>query len=236
MNYSFDAYRELEDGEVLMAMGYDIIVRRRTVGPLQLSTGALVACDLIEHPETESFDLQISPGQYPVRLIIAELRDEIVIAYASVELSPQPATRWRVATVHGEDLSRFSQEPHGFAIHSDIACFMDEQVAGQLIQYNTIVPDDEHELWRDMRAQFKKMRKRHRGKTLAAWAELRHPSLGQGNIIAMSSGYGQGLYTTYAGYDRDDNLTRLVTDFGVLKLRFPTFASTTSAQSDFVPT
>lgn len=239
-NYRLEAYRELEDGEVLSAMGYDIIVHRRSMGALSLPSGSLVACDLLEHPETEPFELQIQPGHYPVRVLIAELRDEIAVAYTSVELAEQPATRWEVAMVHGEAVEEGrAHERRGFAVHSNIAGFMDEETAALLIQYNTLVPDDEHELWRDLRAQFKKIRKRHKGKTAAAWAELKHLSIGQGNIMAVSSGLGPGLYTTWAGYDDQGQLTRLVTDFDVLKLRFKSFrppAAAAVGASGFVPT
>ena len=232
MNYRLPAYRELDDGELLEGMGYDIVIRRRTVGQLQARCGELVACDLLDHPDTEPFALTLPVGSHPVRLIMAELRDETVIAYASLELGAAPATRWRVAAVHGEQ-----EQGSGFSVSSGVACFMDAQAAAQLIQYTTLVPADEHELWRALRAQFKKVRKRHRGHTAAAWAELVHEALGPSNIIAFSSGHGPGLYTTWLGEDDQGQLTRVVIDFHVLKLRFTTLSRPSPApHGQFVPT
>ena len=40
-------------------------------------------------------------------------------------------------------------------------------------------------------------------------------ALGDGNLIAFSSGYGDGLYATYAGFDADGEVSAVVTDFGI---------------------
>jgi hypothetical protein len=39
---------------------------------------------------------------------------------------------------------------------------------------------------------------------------------GEGNLIAFSSGYGDGAYATYAGYNANGELCAVVTDFGVV--------------------
>jgi hypothetical protein len=41
-------------------------------------------------------------------------------------------------------------------------------------------------------------------------------SFGGANLIAFSSGYGDGMYATYAGFDADGQVSVAVTDFNVI--------------------
>lgn len=41
---------------------------------------------------------------------------------------------------------------------------------------------------------------------------------GQQNLVAFSSGYGDGVYASYAGFDSDGEVSIVVTDFGVAEL------------------
>jgi hypothetical protein len=41
---------------------------------------------------------------------------------------------------------------------------------------------------------------------------------GDGNLIAFSSGYGDGVYANYAGFDAEGEVTIILTDFSVVPL------------------
>ena len=60
----------LGDGATITALGYEIVLRRRAVGTLELPTGRLVACDPLDHPDTEPFAYKVTPGSYPVKLVV----------------------------------------------------------------------------------------------------------------------------------------------------------------------
>ncbi|MEM1349147.1 MAG: DUF4241 domain-containing protein [Myxococcota bacterium] len=211
-------FRDFSDGELVSAVGYDIVVRRRSMGKLVLPTGKLVACDPLEHPGTEPFDLEVDPGAYPVRLYIAELRDDKRVAYASIECAPTSPSRWSHATCFDEH--------HGYSVISSLGAFMDAQTATRNIEYTEITLYDEDEIDREMHAQFQRNRKRNLGYVSG---NIAHEALGEGNLIVFSSGHGEGLYTTYVGRDSSGRICRVVTDFEVLDLLFPTFMPPTPA-------
>lgn len=219
---TWHAYREFQDGELITAVGYDIVVHKQTLGQLDLSSGHLVACDLIEHPDTEPFSVQVTPGSYPVRGIITEMRDDVAMAYISLELSETPAVYWKIGMVDGEDDSIFDDTQKGFIVHSDVGALMDAAAALQWIQYRQVhAVYESNEIERDMNAQLRKTRKRLKG--LTGWATLQHEALGANSIVAFRCGFGKGLCTTYFGYDHDDVLQRVVIDLNVLQWRFPSF-------------
>jgi hypothetical protein len=46
-----------------------------------------------------------------------------------------------------------------------------------------------------------------------SWLDM---SFGEGNLLAFSSGYGDGVYATYVGYEAGGEICIVVTDFGVV--------------------
>lgn len=215
-----NVYRDLEDGDLFEALGYDIVIQRRTLPAVCFPTGKLVACDPLTHPTTEPFDFELEPGNYPVRLIIAQLRDEARLAQAILEIHPEPAKRWEVATVPGEDTSLLSEDDHGYSVVSSLACFMDVETAAHMIQYGELVlDDDDNEVEKQLKIQQRKALTRG-----LCFNKIAHPALGEGHIALFSSGYGEGLYRTWIGRDADGKITRVVTDFEVLEMRFPSFS------------
>jgi len=51
-----------------------------------------------------------------------------------------------------------------------------------------------------------------------SWLDVR---IGDGNLIAFSSGYGDGFYGTYAGRDCNGQVSAVATDFGVVPFEEP---------------
>lgn len=215
----YSIYRDLNDGEFVSALGYDILIHTRMIGALSLPTGRLVACDPIVHPTTEAFTIDLARGEYPVHLVIAELRDEARVAYASIHVKPEGARSWRLATVPEEDTSLLSKDEHGYTVVSSLGSFMDAQTADRFVDYMELHYDDEKtDLEKSLDAQ--ERRATNKG---VSFANLAHEWINPGNILSFSAGFGEGFYQTYVGRDSDGEVARIVTDFRVLDFRFPSF-------------
>src|SRR5690606_4134146 len=151
----FNYFRDFEDGATISALGYDIIIRRRSIGTLLLTSGKLVACDPLTSLDSEAFFQKFEPGSYPVHMFIAELRDEERAAYAMIKITDGEAVRWEVANVQApEEGARGLLEPdeEGYSVDSSIGCFMDADTASALIDYKQIVMPEEDELEKVVRA------------------------------------------------------------------------------------
>jgi len=68
-------------------------------------------------------------------------------------------------------------------------------------------------------------------KSTWSWLDTK---FGEGNLVAFSSGYGDGLYATYAGRDSNGHISVVVTDFGVLPFEKRPQKPTRKALSSFV--
>lgn len=216
-------FRRFDDGDTVTALGYDIVIRRRNAGHLELPSGELVACDPLTFLDTEPFAIEVEPGSYPVLLFVAELRDDTQLAYAMLEISREPTVRWRRARVQGDEETSLLDLPDaGFPVESSIAAFMDAHTAGVLMNYTQTADDDEFP--RALHGALARQRKQG-----GNWANLnlrRNLNLAIAedlNIIAFEAGSGTELYESWIGLDEADEITRVVTDFRVLNLHFNTF-------------
>lgn len=222
----FQAFRDFEDGEMISALGFDIVLHRRSLGELSLPSGELIACDPIHSLDTEPFSVKLEPAKYPVYLIIAELRDEKRVAYAVVDLRSTTVSRWERANLSAPaEATIFERRDEvGFASESSLGAFVDAETAAELLNYHQVMMPEENDFERHLWGRVKRQRR-----TGVGWAglnlhkDLKIPTGDDRNLIAFDAGYGDGYYDTYIGRDGDGKITSIVTDFEVLELRFPSF-------------
>lgn len=191
----------------------------KAIGELQISSGALVACDpalpeplpMAEHFPTGTFPVELVIVTYdPQRSFFGRLarglaalpQPERRIALAAIRFSAEPVAAWQPAT-KAPSAGKRQAEPYVYNVDSATGCFMDllaaERAAatdGDLFEHVTIEaenPADEP--------------------TWLAMSFCEAPHL---NIVAFNSGWGDGAYTTYIGYTEAGSVARVVTDFKLL--------------------
>ncbi len=222
----FQSFRDFQDGEFLGALGFDIVIHRRFLSELHLPTGQLVACDPLFSLDTEPFSVSLPKGSHPTHLVIAELRDELRVAYAVVDVGQEEARRWEVAELPpipgGDPLAPVDEV--GYAVDSTLGAFLDAQTASDLMDYQQIVLPEDDDYERHLWGQIRRRRRHGVGfASLELRKDLKIPVPDDRNLLAFDAGFGPGYYPTYLGYDEEGALTRVVTDFDVLDLRFPSF-------------
>lgn len=181
-----------------------------SLGELVLTSGKLVACDPLSYPNSQlCFNQQVPAGRYPVKLSLATFhhRQEQRVAYALLVLGDQPAVRWELALCPGEDRRQLDpdEEDFGYGVDSATGCFMD----GEAIQ--RLLPLWDHEFEQFYARLDKALDQTY--KDTWDWANLCLDQATGLNIIAFHSGWGEGCYASYWGYDQQGNLVSLITDF-----------------------
>ena len=168
----------------------------RPAGPLRLPSGRLVAADpsSLDYGE-EPFAVPVAPGTYPVTMSIATFTDDPGherVAAARLDVTDRPAVRWELALRAGQEpLDLGAGEYFGFGVDAGLACFVDED---------------------------------NRERLIGAWEgldDLRRPrftTVADGEMVAWSSGWGDGAYPTWIGRDAAGAVTCFVADM----LLFPT--------------
>lgn len=225
-------------------LGQRLTVRVEHVGTLALPTGHIVACDPFWL--TEAFDpytTVVPPGHYPVRLSIATFADgDRRVACAMLSFAEREVVRWELALRPGQDPRDLPPgELFGYPVDAGTGCFADQATMEALMAQAGIHdvadwrrrahgdapvgPDGQPTpewlalvgavyTWNDsfgddLLAQLEA--------TDYITATVIAPGGSRANLIAFSSGWGDGGYASFFGYDARDSVVCLVTDFHVLQ-------------------
>lgn len=188
----------------------------RTIGELVVTSGHILACDPMFLFEIPPFAGAVPPGRYPVILSVAALPSgDQRVACALLRLSERAAVRWEMATPQGQTLSALTPgEIFGYPVDFATGCFTDVDVPSTLVANEAARTDaaDESDHFYD---RLDDMQDKTYTPTWS-WADLVVDETTGANVIAFSSGFGDGFYTSYWGYDAANQRVALVTDFGVL--------------------
>src|SRR5262245_13522489 len=183
----------------------DMTLQHRNVGELLIPSGRLVACDAFVFPEMSYFAMPFPTGVFPVVLSIAEYVNDQRVAFATVRFRPSEPVGWDMLTIGDQNLAALKpDEIFGYPVDSGTGCFMDAIAARQL-----------DETMRKDETIFERLMAEMQKTYIHTWSWL-NVKVGDGNLIAFSSGFGDGVYANYVGIDDDGEASVVVTDFGVV--------------------
>jgi hypothetical protein len=162
-------------------------ISTHAAGLLRLPSGRLVAADpsSLDYGE-EPFTVTVAPGEYPVTISLATFTDDPGhrrVAAARLRITESPTATWELALRDGQDhLDLGDGEFFGFGVDAGLGCFVDEDNRERL-----------SEEWE--RFDFD-----------------RFTTLPGGDMVAWSSGWGDGAYPTWIGRDASGAVTCFVAD------------------------
>jgi Protein of unknown function (DUF4241) len=185
-------------------------VRVVEVGRLTVTSGVVAGDPFLLDPGDPPFALAVPAGSHPVSVAVAQIlpaepgaEPDERIAAAMVRFAPDPAARWELAVTAAQDVEVLgAEEFFGFGVDSGTACFADPQ-AVKLFADGGIASADV--LTDCLAGNYRHTRD---------WAEF---AVGDGtNLVAFSSGWGDGTYPVWAGYAAGGELCALAADFFVV--------------------
>lgn len=177
----------------------------REIGRLRLPTGRIVACDPFVAADSGPFSRAVPPGDYPVRLAIADLQGDQRVAYAGVFFSDAVAASWEMAVLPHLK-GRTSDHEYWYGVDSGTGSFGDVKAMSRLDAAIASQPD----CWEQVNARMEET-------YVHTWSWTEETRFGEdGNIFLFSSGLGDGAYPSFFGLDASGDPSCLVTDFCVL--------------------
>ena len=152
----------------------------------------------------------VPPGRYPVQVALAEItlpdqpapeRPHLRVAAARLRVAEGPAVAWEMA-LHGTQDPATLTEPDayfGYGVDAGTSCFVDVDSLEPILDY-----EDETEAVIEAFAG-------EDGERVHV-VHVTEPADGH-EIVAFSSGWGDGHYPTWLGRDADGTLVEVVTEF-----------------------
>jgi hypothetical protein len=198
----------LDDGAIVDTFLGRLRVERRQLGLLKVTSGRIVACDAQMTYVAQPYLGTVRCGSHPVWASIVHLDDgDQRITLAGVHFRSGVPSRWRTASARPceEPTTEEESEALGYAVESGNGCFFDADALPLLVDKDPLTFCDQ--LWAAMKPTYVHTRE---------WTDLLLDEQRSLNMIAFSTGMGDGTYCSYWGFDDTDRLLCLVTDFGLL--------------------
>jgi hypothetical protein len=212
---AFEPGVEARDGQ-----GGAVTFWTRAVGDLIAPTGRIVACDPFACADAPAFARAVPPGQYPVRVALAQFagNGDERIAGALLQLRDAAPVRWEPAdwvrdadTAHSEADQEAATDSaaleDAYGVDSGFGAFMDEAAIEALLEHIEADDNDDY------------LQGRLDSLGLVGgpeWFDIPLDEEHGANMLLFTSGWGDGVYPSYWGYAADDGPACLLTDFGVV--------------------
>ena len=182
------------------------------VGKIYLSSGNLVACDPLITNDMQPFSTPFPKGDFPV--LLHKERESNCEAYAEIIFSNTEIADWKLATTEGQNTKDLAEgEVFGYPVESGMGCFMDTDTQNSLnelekrlyhskgVDFMGIYEEFFHDYFFDENG------------AIDQYAFLKPAKEHPGTIFAFETGYGEGFYASYIGYDKNAAPVKVVTEF-----------------------
>lgn len=178
--------------------------RPKNVGDLALPSGQLVITEPLYFYDQEAIEIRLKPSTYKV--VIAEAliyNDGKVVdkrnALAKIVISSGEAESWEYIWTFGVD--------------GGTGGYIDYQVMRKIISEGK-ADKFSKDLLKEFELRYEVPKPFHENHE--AYYQYVNLSFDTGNLIAFSSGWGDGGYNSYIGYDREGKAVEILTDLGVI--------------------
>jgi hypothetical protein len=176
------------------------------IGTIKIESGKIIACDPIVMRDAHPFTQQFPKGSFPVQLSIAKYDSDERVAFSRIYFSSHPVARWEFALDKGKKQIPLSgKDFYGYGVDGGQGVFIDSAANEDFTRMSN---KDEY-LWE--RVFTDETVKNYR----STW-QFTVYNFGGHNLACMSTGFGDGRYATYVGYDASGKICRLLTDFGLI--------------------
>ncbi len=199
----------------------NVTISTHQIGELVLSSGRIIPCDPLIVPDIRyHLKKTVKPGRYPVIVSVADFQPagDMRFTCAMLKFSDEVTVKWEVALINEPNTSQ-TDDRTTYGVDAGTGCFVDwdaAEIIADLVSLKVQYPEkDEFEEFCDR--VLAEMEENSFGNypLTAGWANMQVSDDTEANIIAFSSGWGDGGYASFWGYDEEGNLTSLVTDFAL---------------------
>lgn len=183
-----------------------------SIGTIDLPTGRLIACDPLITNDMKPFKINFPKGQFPVT--IHKEKDTNCIAYVEISFGKDPIVDWRMATTEGQNIDDLSNgEIFGYPVESGMGCFMDEKAQESLNELEQRLFRRKGDDFMGIYEEFFHEHFFNEKGAIDQYAFLKPDEKQAGNILGFETGYGEGFYASFIGFNKDHQPMKIITEF-----------------------
>jgi len=171
------------------------------IGKIKIESGKLIACDPIVMHDVSPFTQNFPIGDFPIHLAMAKTHNDERVAFSRIIFSDKTITKWEFALLKGQKPIPLKDTSfYCYGVDAGTGIFIDSVA-------NKIFNEKDHSEWENVFIT-KAEKNGYKGYI--------HDFDGH-NLATFSTGYGDGCYATYIGFDSEGNVCQILTDFGLVE-------------------
>jgi Protein of unknown function (DUF4241) len=191
-------------------------VQRIALGEIDLASGQIAAADpLTLFGAERSFTITVGPGQYSVYIYAQDTGEGgIRIGLAELRFSDVKPSSWKLALTAGQDASTLkAEEFFGYGVDAGLGSFMSPETVNtlesEMKKAEGTIPN--------FSDYYTNVLAKYLDKPTPNAVIFPVPSSPENRAAIFESGWGDGFYPSYFGFDAGGNPVTLVTTFFVLE-------------------
>jgi hypothetical protein len=182
----------------------DFTLKCRHIGNLTVSSGFIVACDPLTLTDPFPFTTKVPIGSHKVILSL-EIDEKGMesVTLAKLKFTEQTPVSWEMALQKDQNLAHLKEDEFfGYAVDTGLGCFIDAAYV-QALASHLKNPDNFDRIIYGPNLD-------RLGWT---WSELNLDLASGANVIMFRTRFGDGCYPSFFGYDENENVAELITDY-----------------------
>ena len=185
------------------------LVESFEAGDITLTSGKLAVSDPLITSEMPAFTTDFPLGNFPV-LVHKEI-DSNCIAYVEIVFSNSEIASWKLATSEGQNTGNLQEgEIFGFPVESGMGCLMDFETQQNLNLLEQHLFKRKGDDFMGIYEEFFHEHFFQEEGAINQYAFLKPNEDKSGIIFAFETGYGEGFYASYIGFDEQNVPVKVV--------------------------
>lgn len=181
-------------------------------GKINLPSGKLVACDPLLTNDMLAFSTVFPKGEFSI--LVHKERESNCVAYVEIVFSNSPVSKWKLATTGNQRVEELKgEEIYGYPVESGMGCFMDVETQAELDSLEQRIFQRKGADFMGLYEEFFHEHFFDENGAIDQFAMLKPNDDFAGNIFAFETGYGEGFYGSYIGFDSEGSPVKIVTEF-----------------------
>lgn len=172
---------------------------KHELGKIKVVSGKVIACDPVVMFHATPFTQKFPIGEFPVHLAMAKINKGESVAFSRIVFTDEAVDKWEFALMEGQKpISLKDSNYYCYGVDAATGIFIDS-AANDLYNKKAITWD----------AVFVDKAEKY------GYKGFIHDFDGH-NFATFTTGFGDGCYSTYIGFDKHGNVCQLLTDFGLV--------------------
>lgn len=188
------------------------LIETYPAGKINIPTGKIVACDPLITNDMSPFSVLFPTGEFDVQA--HREKESNCIAYTEIIFAEDEAVRWEMAVTAEQNTKDLgADEVFGYPVESGMGCFMDVETQESL---NVLEQRLFHRKGADFLGIYEEFFHDHffdESGAIDQFAILQPSEEKSGTIFTFETGYGEGFYASYIGFNSENKPVKLVTEF-----------------------